>query len=78
MNDEDGGGAFPSRPVDVHLHGIAPQKSPGASLHPDGMMNRMVAPRRLEGARFIAANGRGDQLSQSAVECLLAFARDRG
>lgn len=78
MNDEDGGGTFPSGPVDVHLHGIAPQKLPGAPLHPDGMMNRMVAPWRLEGGRFNAANGRGAQLSQSADARLLASARERG
>ena len=36
MNDEGGGGVFPSGPVDVHLHGIAPQKSPGAPMRPDG------------------------------------------
>lgn len=36
MNDEDGGGVFPSGPVDVHLHGIAPQKLPGEPLRPDG------------------------------------------
>lgn len=34
VNDEGGGGVFPAGPVDVHLHGIAPQKSPGASLRP--------------------------------------------
>ena len=36
MNDEDGGAVLPASPVDVHLHGIAPRKSPGASLRPDG------------------------------------------
>ena len=78
MNDEDCGTLLPDGPVDVHLHGIAPHKSPGAPLHPDGMMNRMVAPRRLERARFNAANGRGDQLSQSADARLLASEWDRG
>jgi len=78
VNDEDCGTLLPDGPVDVHLHGIAPHKSPGAPLHPDGMMNRMVAPRRLERARFNAANGRGDQLSQSADARLLASERDRG
>ena len=78
MNDEDGGTLLPDGPVNVHLHGIAPHKSPGAPLHPDGMMTRMVAPWRLKGARFNAANGCGDQLSQSVDERLLAYARDRG
>ena len=36
MNDEDGGGVFPAGPVDVHLHGIAPRKLPGAPSRPDG------------------------------------------
>ena len=36
MNDEDCGTLLPDGPVDVHLHGIAPHKLPGASLHPDG------------------------------------------
>ena len=36
MNDEDGGTLLPSGPVDVHLHGVAPHKSPGAPLRPDG------------------------------------------
>lgn len=37
MNDEDGGTVLPARPVDVHLHGIAPQKSPGAPMRPNGI-----------------------------------------
>lgn len=36
MNDEGNGVFLPERPVDVHLHGIAPRKSPGAPLRPDG------------------------------------------
>ena len=36
VNDEDGGTVLPARPVDVHVHGIAPQKSPGAPMRPDG------------------------------------------
>lgn len=36
MNDESGRAVLPARPVDVHLHGIAPHKSPGAPLRPDG------------------------------------------
>lgn len=49
MNDEDGGGVFPSGPVDVHLHGIAPCKSPGASPRPsesDEWNGSAVAARR--------------------------------
>ena len=36
MNDEGSGAFLPERPVDVHLHSVAPCKSPGASLRPDG------------------------------------------
>lgn len=36
MNDEGSGAFLPERPVDVHLHGIAPQKLPGEPLRPDG------------------------------------------
>ena len=34
VNDEDGGTLLPARPVDVHLHGVASIKTPGAPLRP--------------------------------------------
>ena len=79
MNDEDGGRLFLARPVDVHLHGIAPRKSPGASLHPDGndeWNGSAVAARRgsLQRSKWVW----GGPCDQSADERLLASARERG
>ena len=42
------------------------------------MMNGIVAPRRLTGARFGAETGVGSGWVQAADDRLLATARDRG
>jgi len=55
VNDEGSGAFLPERPVDVHLHGIAPQKSPGAPMRPNGIDEW----KRLAGARFGAEAGAG-------------------
>ena len=34
VNDEDSGTVVSARPVDVHLHGVTPNKMPGAPLRP--------------------------------------------
>ena len=60
MNDEDGGRLFLARLVDVHLHSVAPRKSPGASLRPsesDEWNGSAVAARR--GSLYRSKRARG-------------------
>ena len=66
MNDEDGERVFPSGPVDVHLHSVAPCKSPGAALRPsesDEWNGSAVAARRGSLSRSKWARGPTEPIS---------------
>ena len=78
MNDEDGGGVFPAGLIDVHLHGIAPQKSPGAPMCPDGNDEWNGSAMVVRRGSLRCRSRRGSAWVQSADDRLLATARNRG